>query len=56
MRILAIDIGGTAIKSAITNEKGDVFDLREVPTEAKNGGGPAVIQRALEIAHSYSDF
>lgn len=55
MRILAIDIGGTAIKSAITDEKGHVYEIKETDTKAKNGG-PYVMQRALEIAHSYSDF
>ena len=55
MRILAIDIGGTAIKSAIANEKGEITELKEHATNAKEGG-PAVMKTALEIAHSYQDF
>lgn len=55
MRILAIDIGGTAIKSAITDENGHVCEIKECETNAKNGG-PYVMERALEIAHGYSDF
>lgn len=56
MRILAIDIGGTAIKSAICTEKGEILELKETDTNAKDGGGPAVMQRALDIAHTYQDF
>lgn len=55
MRILAIDIGGTAIKSAITDENGHINEIKETDTNAKNGG-PYVMERALEIAHSYKDF
>ncbi len=55
MRILALDIGGTAIKSAIANEKGEISELKEHDTNAKNGG-PYVVERALEIAHGYQDF
>lgn len=55
MRVLSIDIGGTAIKSAVTDEHGHVFDYKETDTEAKNGG-PFVVERALEIARGYNDF
>lgn len=55
MKILAIDIGGTAIKSAIANERGEIAEYKETPTNAKNGGA-YVMQHALEIARSYSDF
>jgi glucokinase len=56
MRILALDIGGTAIKSAITNEKGEVTELKEHDTNAKDGGGAGVMRRAVEIAKSYENF
>ena len=55
MRILAIDIGGTAVKTAITDENGHVSELKEFETNAKNGG-PYVMQHVLEIAHGYQDF
>jgi len=55
MRILALDIGGTAIKAGITDGTGKVFDLREFETNAKNGG-PYVMKKAIEIAKGYSDF
>lgn len=55
MKILAIDIGGTAIKSGITDGSGRVVDLREAETNAKNGGA-AVMQKAIEIAKSYEGF
>lgn len=56
MRILALDIGGTAIKAGITDGSGKIENLKEFDTNAKQGGGPAVMKRAIEIAHSYSDF
>ena len=32
MRILAMDVGGTAVKSAIVDENGTMFEFRETPT------------------------
>lgn len=55
MRILALDIGGTAIKSAIANENGGITDFKEHETNAKNGGA-YVMKKAVEIAKTYSDF
>ncbi len=55
MKILALDIGGTAIKSAIADENGEISELQENATNAKNGG-PYVMERAMEIAACYSDF
>lgn len=55
MRILSLDIGGTAVKSAITDEKGHVFEYAETETNAKNGA-EFVVERLLEISHRYSDF
>lgn len=56
MKILALDIGGTAIKSAIADENGHVIDYKETDTNAKDGGGPYVMERAIEIAKSYSGY
>lgn len=55
MKILALDIGGTAIKAGMTDGSGKVEDLKEFETNAKNGGA-YVMQRAIEIAHTYKDF
>lgn len=55
MKILALDIGGTAIKSAIANENGELSEFQENPTNAKNGG-PYVMEHAMEIAACYSGF
>lgn len=55
MKLLALDIGGTAIKSALTDEHGSVSEYRETPTNAKDGGA-AVMETAKEIARSYEGF
>lgn len=54
MRIAALDIGGTTIKSGIWdgNKAGD---LREQDTNAKNGGAH-VMERAIKILKQYGDF
>lgn len=38
MRIFVADIGGTAIKMAIANEKGELANIHEIPTNAHLGG------------------
>lgn len=55
MKILALDIGGTAIKAGITDGTGKVENLKEFETNAKNGG-PYVMQRAIEAAQTYEGF
>ncbi len=54
MRIAALDIGGTSIKSAIWTGHG-LEDIREQDTNAKNGGA-YVMEEAKRILHSYRDF
>lgn len=50
MKVLAIDVGGTAIKSALVDEHGKIEDFRELPT-------PAVIAEGiLEAARGYSGY
>ena len=50
MKVLAIDVGGTAIKSALVCDNGELIDFRELPT-------PAVIAEGiLEAARGYSGY
>lgn len=51
MRIAALDIGGTSIKSAWVVD-GTLQDLREQPTDARQGG-PHVVERAMAILEQY---
>ncbi|MDO5337857.1 MAG: ROK family protein [Eubacteriales bacterium] len=51
MKTMVLDIGGTAIKSAVY-EDGSLIDIQETPTEAWLGGNH-VVKRAEEILFSY---
>jgi len=52
MRILAFDIGGTAIKIGLINENGQILESREVPTLAKEGG-EALMNKVISLVHQY---
>lgn len=52
MNILALDIGGTAIKSAIVCPDGQRFERRETPSEGKKGGH-TLMRNALRLAEAY---
>lgn len=54
MRIAALDIGGTSIKSGIWTG-GLAEEVREEPTQAKQGG-EAVMEKAKKILHGYGSF
>lgn len=54
MRIAALDIGGTSIKSGIWDGK-DTSNIKEWATNAKNGGA-YVLERAIEILKSYDSY
>jgi glucokinase len=54
VRILAFDIGGTAIKIGLINEQGQILESREIPTLAKEGG-EALMSRLLRITGEYED-
>jgi len=51
MKTMVLDIGGTAIKSGLYAD-GKLFEIREIPTEAKLGGGH-VVNRAKELIADY---
>ena len=54
MRVLAFDIGGTAIKIGVINEKGQILESCETPTSAERGG-EALINNILEIIGRYKN-
>ena len=54
MRIAALDIGGTTIKSGIWDGN-KAEDLKEQDTNAKNGGAH-VMEQAIKILKQYGDF
>lgn len=51
MKKMVLDIGGTAVKSAVF-ENGQLFDIRETPTQASLGGAH-VMARAKEVTAAY---
>lgn len=53
MKVMSLDIGGTAIKAGIF-EKGTLSSVREFPTNAAFGG-EYVVSRAKEIIHEYKN-
>lgn len=54
LRILALDVGGTAVKSAIIDGDGQLRQLRTTPSEA---APPEVLaQKAIAVAKSYTNF
>lgn len=52
--ILAIDIGGTAIKYGLVSENFDIIEFNEIPTEA-HLGGEHLMNKILEIVGTYYD-
>lgn len=54
MRVLAFDIGGTAVKIGIINEKGEILESGEMPTFS-NEGGEALMQRILKTIGEYEN-
>ena len=54
MKILPLDVGGTAIKTALMND-GVMENPHEMPSEAKQGG-PVVLQNIQKIIDACGDF
>lgn len=54
MRIAVLDIGGTAIKSAVWDGK-NLLEQREYDTEAQKGGA-SLMKKAAAILHTYLPF
>lgn len=54
MKILALDVGGTAVKSAIVDEANGLSDIRVSPSSPSPPD--VLIQHALDVVRSYTDF
>lgn len=46
---ILIDIGGTAIKYGLADLEGNILEKHEIPTEAKEHGGPGIVRKVLKI-------
>lgn len=55
MSYLVLDIGGTAIKSALSTSTGELFDYRETPSDGRQGG-EALLKRVFDLIGSYSGY
>lgn len=55
MTVLAIDIGGTAIKYALVNENNEIFSFSEIPSQAKLGA-KALTEKLFTIIESLCDY
>jgi len=54
MRILALDVGGTAIKSAIIDKEGNVTEQRSSPSGSISA--PALTESAISVIKEYDGF
>lgn len=54
MKILALDVGGTAIKSAFIETDGQISAYRSTPTGASSA--ETLTQRAIEAANTYDEY
>ena len=55
MSYLVLDIGGTAIKSAMSTPTGEIFDYRETPSDGRQGGA-ALLNRVIKLIDSYHGY
>ncbi|CAM4139400.1 hypothetical protein AT575_08780 [Streptococcus penaeicida] len=51
--ILAIDIGGTAIKYGLITNKGKLLSKQEIATEASKGG-PAILEKVISLVNHFN--
>lgn len=51
-KYVSIDIGGTAIKYGLVNEKGEILESSQMKTEAHKGG-PSILEKAVKIVERY---
>lgn len=55
MRTMALDLGGTMIKSALVSENGSISEYKETPSNG-NQGGTALLSVAFGLADKYKNF
>ncbi len=55
IKILALDLGGTMIKSAIVDEIGQLSQENEVPSQGKQGGDK-LLENAFSLVRQYSGY
>lgn len=51
-KYICIDIGGTAIKYGMVNEKGNILERKQMATEASKGG-PEILAKAVSIVETF---
>ena len=52
---ICIDIGGTSIKYGMIQENGEFLTTGEMPTEAKQDGGPGIMEKAKKIIEIFRE-
>lgn len=55
MNVLALDIGGTAIKVAVVTSEGHILKSSEYPSEGKKGGNH-ILKKVCDIISSYNGY
>jgi glucokinase len=55
VKIVAIDIGGTSIKTCLSDETGNIELFKEFDTESKKGG-PYIVEKLIGIISGFTDF
>lgn len=50
---ILIDIGGTAIKYGVSSYAGDFLTKDQMPTQAKEHGGPGIVKKVKDIVTNY---
>lgn len=48
--VLALDVGGTKLAAGMMDHAGQLTQRHETPTRAHDGGGPAVMERLIDLA------
>lgn len=54
-KYICIDIGGTSIKYGVALENGDIIEKSSMDTEAREKGGPGILNKVKSIVNMYID-